>query len=77
MTKDPMPPLPAEPRKWSRWTHVKTGHDYMVLTLAWREEDRTPVVVYQRYELKKGFLDAEVWVRPLPEFLDGRFQPRE
>ena len=79
---DVMPKLPDYPRKYSRWIHVKSGHTYMVMGLAWEEKSLLPVVIYQRYELGPnhqgpGFMDNSVWTRPLTEFLDGRFLARD
>ena len=49
------------------YRHKKTNGVYRVGCIAQMEADLTPVVVYAR--------DAEVWVRPLSEFCDGRFEP--
>lgn len=79
--KPPAPMLPNHPKRKSLWVHVKTGHLYYIRTLAWNESDLTPVVVYQRFdETPESFIDFyldEIWVRPLSEFLDGRFIPKD
>jgi len=48
------------------YRHKKTNGVYRVGCIARMEADLTPVVVYAK--------DAEVWVRPLLEFCDGRFE---
>ena len=49
------------------FTHLKTGRVYQVVNLAYRESDLEVVAVYHD--------DSMVhWVRPLSEFMDGRFQ---
>lgn len=55
----------------SRWLHVKSGNVYQVTGKALREADLEPVVTYTRSDA--GWHPA--WVRPLSEFLDGRFSP--
>jgi len=47
--------------------HLKTGRMYQVVNLAYREEDLEVVVIYHDESLIH-------WVRPLSEFLDGRFK---
>ena len=54
----------------SIWKHLKTGREYAVIVLAEMESDETEVVVYERH----GCYDGHIWVRPLSEFMDGRFQ---
>ncbi|RYX83987.1 DUF1653 domain-containing protein [bacterium] len=50
------------------WRHVKHPEDwYHVECLATLEKDLTPVVVYKNEA-------GKVWVRPLSEFMDGRFE---
>lgn len=50
------------------WRHKKSDYRYIVITHALLENDLSTVVVYQRAD------DCgPVWVRPLSEFLDGRF----
>lgn len=59
------------PAAGSRWTHVRAGGRYVVRMGVVIESTVTPAVAY--YSLETGV----VWVRPLDEFLDGRFQPLE
>lgn len=50
------------------WKHVRTGGLYEVLVADARiEATLEPVVVY------KSMTDGVVWVRPVAEFMDGRF----
>jgi hypothetical protein len=57
------------PRAESKWEHAKTGKVYVVRGLALRESDLAPLVVYSA----AGDFFSRWWVRPLGEFLDGRF----
>lgn len=52
----------------SCWRHQKTGKVYWVVRIGKIEADLTEAVIYE---------DAmkNVWVRPLAEFMDGRFTP--
>ena len=47
--------------------HVKSGRIYQVVNLAYHEEDLEVVVIYHDESLVH-------WVRPLSEFIDGRFK---
>lgn len=49
------------------YRHKKTDGVYQVGCIARMEADLTPVAVYAK--------DAQVWIRPLAEFCDGRFEP--
>ena len=51
------------------WRHIKTDGIYAVLCPAVIEVDLTPAVLYS-----KSGGDGTVWVRPVTEFLDGRFE---
>ena len=51
-----------------QWTHIKTGGRYVVLFPVMVENGLTPAVAYS----KVGG-DGLIWVRPITEFLDGRF----
>ena len=51
------------------WQHKKGGR-YRVLTVAINEADLKPVVVYQSTDPN----NTPIWVRPVEEFLDGRFK---
>lgn len=57
------------PRKETRWMHRKTRSVYRVHMIALREEDLTPLVLYQ------NLTRTTIWARPVSEFLDGRFKP--
>ena len=46
--------------------HKKSGNLYQVSQLAYRESDLEVVVIYHDINMVH-------WVRPLSEFLDGRF----
>jgi hypothetical protein len=48
--------------------HIKTGGLYFILSYGLLESDKTPVVVY------KSLSDKQVWIRPVTEFEDGRFE---
>lgn len=48
------------------WNHVKSGHQYVVLFPAVIEATATIGVAY-------AGSDGLIWVRPVAEFLDGRF----
>lgn len=57
------------------WRHRKGGV-YRVVCCAVRESDMVPVVVYQCEYPQGALFDrklAVTWVRPLAEFVDGRF----
>lgn len=64
---DPKPPAnpPTHARLNGFWRHRKGGV-YRVTLVAIREEDRSECVVYWSP-------DGKPYVRPLVEFLDGRF----
>lgn len=61
MTKDPLPPLPAEPLP-GIFRHYKGG-EYRVVGLARHSETRDPLVVYQALYGERG-----LWVRPAAMF---------
>jgi hypothetical protein len=50
--------------------HVKTGRHYAVLFPCMIEATLTPAVAYSALG---G--DGTVWIRPMDEFMDGRFAP--
>lgn len=54
----------------SLWRHLKTDTLYTVKDIVVVESDLTFVVSYQ----KLGDLSRLRWLRPLDEFLDGRFK---
>ena len=50
------------------WKHVKSGRLYIIIDpRAKYEETGNRCVVY------KSLITGQVWVRPLDEFMDGRF----
>ena len=53
------------------WKHVKTGHTYTVVLMCVIEATGAPAVAYTKSE--EG--THPMWIRPVSEFLDGRFQP--
>ena len=59
-------PLPGD---WQpTHLHIKSGNEYRVIAIGLIEATLHPCVVYDD---KKG----NVWIRPKPEFDDGRFMP--
>lgn len=50
----------------SKWIHLKSKHTYEVVAIGYLESSLTTIVVYKGSE-------GLVWVRPITEFLDGRF----
>ena len=50
------------------WTHVKSGGQYIVLFPCMVENGLVQAVAYS----KLGG-DGLIWIRPITEFLDGRF----
>lgn len=58
------------PSVGSRWEHVKTKRTYYVIGLTIIEATMTPAVVYSG----SCSVHYASWVRPLAEFLDGRFE---
>lgn len=59
--------MSAIPKPGDVAKHLKTGGIYRVLCVGKIEATLEPVVVYQSQK------DGEVWIRPLGEFIDGRF----
>lgn len=51
------------------WTHVKSGGRYVVLWPCIIENGLVPAVAYGRFDV-----DGPMWIRPVSEFLDGRFE---
>ena len=66
MPLEDLEPLPNEPREGTWWRHRKGG-TYIIVAVARREHDLSPLVVYRA--------EDDVWVRPHGEFMDGRFTP--
>jgi hypothetical protein len=50
--------------------HIKTGGFYKMLYYACIEKTLERVIIYQG-------VDGNVWVRPVEEFFDGRFESLE
>ena len=51
------------------WQHKKTGGLYRIVErCCLREADLEPMIVYE------SLFDAQAWVRPASEFMDGRFR---
>lgn len=61
MNRDPLPPLPAEPRP-GRYRHYK-GNEYRVVGLARHSETMEVLVVYEALYGARG-----LWVRPAAMF---------
>ena len=53
----------------SLFRHKKTGGVYRPLMVCELESDLTEMVVYKNIDT------GRVWVRPVSEFYDGRFEP--
>lgn len=56
----------SDPLKGTRWKHEKSGKYYWIVRTARIEADLSEAVVYEDSV-------GNVWVRPKPEFMDGRF----
>lgn len=62
--------MSADPLAYgARYRHKKTGNVYTVHCTAKIEATLTDAVIYQREDNTPGR-----WVRPVSEFLDGRFE---
>ncbi len=55
------------PRAGTRWGHLKRGTTYIVRGMCIIEATKDMGVIYQ------SEADGTTWVRPLSEFMDGRF----
>jgi hypothetical protein len=51
------------------YRHRKSGRYYEVVAVGTIEATMTPCVIY-----KGHYAERHVWVRPLDEFMDGRFE---
>jgi hypothetical protein len=72
---EPIPPPHDEKGRnlsspFYRFRHVKTGGMYRVIAIGRLEATLEPVVIYRDATAD----DPPVWVRPLSEWVDGRFQ---
>jgi hypothetical protein len=56
-----------EPAIGSRWRHLKRGSTYEYVSGGLIEATLTVCAIY------KAEADGTTWVRPLAEFMDGRF----
>jgi len=54
-----------------RWRHLKTGGEYTLVGTCRIEATNVPAYAY------KSDVTGTVWVRPMDEFLDGRFEKIE
>ena len=65
-----------EPHPWSIYTHVKTRAFYQVICCGQMEADGSYVVIYRACRVGDESPEqvGPVWVRPLAEFMDGRFE---
>lgn len=50
------------------YRHIKTGHCYEVLGMGLIEATKDTSVIYRQVD------SDTVWIRPVKEFFDGRFQ---
>ena len=53
------------------WRHKKTGTIYRILTVGLLEKNLEPHVIYT----EECDDECPLWIRPVSEFLDGRFEP--
>lgn len=63
------------PKSGSQWRHLKSGHGYMVIGCGVIEATMADVVIYRRFPDIQ--MDVRLWIRPLDEFMDGRFKELE
>jgi hypothetical protein len=55
------------------WLHIKSGHLYEEIARGCVEATNEPCMIYRRLALP----DSTMWVRPVSNFMDGRFQQVE
>lgn len=53
----------------SRYRHYKNQKEYIVLSIGRRQDDATPVVVYQGQYDDPEFGSQPIWVRTVAEFV--------
>ena len=78
---------PMNPKVDSRWRHKKTGQDYIIVGVGRMQTKKWTTRVGTFTDIQDLFVDMEevviysdyktFWVRPLDEFLDGRFEQLE
>jgi hypothetical protein len=60
-----------------RWRHVKSGGEYEIVAIGRLqvsgELDMAECVVYKSLRGSGDYPVGSIWVRPLKDFLDGRF----
>jgi hypothetical protein len=61
----------SDPEPQSVWRHVKRGSTYIVDGFCTIEATMERGVIYT------SMTDERVWVRPVSEFTDGRFEPMD
>lgn len=67
------PTRAAEPPQGSLWRHAKTGHVYAIVGFCTIEANVSRGVLYRYAGLAEDPAGLHTWLRPLAEFLDGRF----
>ncbi|RBP01068.1 hypothetical protein DFR50_15913 [Roseiarcus fermentans] len=67
------PTRAAEPPQGSLWRHAKTGHVYAIVGFCTIEANVSRGVLYRYAGLNEDPAGLHTWLRPLAEFLDGRF----
>lgn len=71
----PLGPYPENtPEVGTYWRHRKTGNVYVVIGRARIEATASPGVTYLEATSDPK---SELWVRPVSEFTDGRYEPVE
>ena len=58
---------------WATYRHKKRGTTYTVMGLATMQIDGSPLDMEKAVIYQSNF-DGSMWVRPLAEFEDGRFE---
>ncbi len=54
------------------YRHKKSGGLYVILERGLLESTKEPVIIYR--EVQKDGSYGEIWVRPMKDFFDGRFE---
>lgn len=67
-----------KPEIGEKWKHVKSGGEYEVVGVGRLqvngELDMAECVVYKSLQASGDFPVGSMWVRPVADFLDGRFE---